>query len=154
MLSKNSVQATGQADKTVKSLFSDLTQILEFLAKVLPSDLVQSISAIMMPEVTTRIVHVWLDSVVPSSLAEMAEFEPVIASAREFCESLRRLKYEGYGELQEWVDSAPKVYLSKCRAAALDSVRVKLTGGTLPQRILHNARAVGYVYRPKLTSTS
>ncbi|TLD11063.1 hypothetical protein PgNI_05587 [Pyricularia grisea] len=131
---ENSVQATGQADKTVKSLFSDLTQILEFLAKVLPSDLVQSISAIMMPEVTTRIVHVWLDSVVPSSLAEMAEFEPVIASAREFCESLRRLKYEGYGELQEWVDSAPKVYLSKCRAAALDSVRVKLTGGLGPPK--------------------
>ncbi|TLS25772.1 hypothetical protein PpBr36_07026 [Pyricularia pennisetigena] len=131
---EHSVQATGQADKTVKSLFSDLTQILEFLAKVLPSDLVQSISAVMMPEVTTRLVHVWLDSVVPSSLAEMAEFEPVIASAREFCESLLRLKYESYGELQEWVDSAPKVYLAKCRAAALDSVRVKLTGGLGPSK--------------------
>ncbi|KAI6318702.1 hypothetical protein MCOR34_003468 [Pyricularia oryzae] len=131
---ESSIQATGQADKTVRSLFSDLTQIFEFLAKVLPSDLVQSISAIMMPEVTTRIVHIWLDSVVPSSLAEMAEFEPVIASVREFCESLLRLRYEGYGELQGWVDSAPKVYLSKCRAAALDSVRVKLTGGLGPSK--------------------
>lgn len=92
-----------------------------------------------MPEVTTRIVHIWLDSVVPSSLAEMAEFEPVIASVREFCESLLRLRYEGYGELQGWVDSAPKVYLSKCRAAALDSVRVKLTGGKLYLRMLHIA---------------
>lgn len=133
-MEETSIQATGQADKTVSSLFSDLTQIFDFLAKVFPSDLVQSISTVMMPEVTTRIVNVWLDSVVPSSLSEMAEFEPVIESARGFCGSLSRLKYTGYGELQEWVDSAPKVYLSKCRAAALDSVRVKLAGGLGPSK--------------------
>jgi centromere/kinetochore protein ZW10 len=130
VLVENDVLRTnGTADKTIKSLFTDLEQILRFLLENLPADLVESISSVMMPEVTTRITHVWLDQAVPSSLREMEEFQNVIAVAREFCETLKALHLTGFGELREWVDSAPRVWLGKCRESALDSVRSKLAEG-------------------------
>ena len=39
------------------------------------------------------------------------------------------LGFSGLDDLQEWVESAPKVWLSKCREAALDTIRTKLSQG-------------------------
>jgi len=83
----------------------------------------------MVPEVTSRVIHDWLDSAVPGSLAEMDTFEAVISAAKRFCGNLASLNYTGFGELQEWVGNAPKVWLAKCRETALDTVRVKLSQG-------------------------
>ncbi|KAB5563043.1 hypothetical protein GE09DRAFT_1110803 [Coniochaeta sp. 2T2.1] len=123
------LQTEGTTDKTIKSLFTDLEQIFGFLLEKLPADLVESISSVMMPEITTRITSVWLDSAVPASLKEMEEYQEVIGLAREFCETLKTLQLTGFGELQEWVDSAPRVWLGKCRESALDSVRSRLAQG-------------------------
>lgn len=128
-ITDGSLGTDGTADKTVKSLFTDLELIFRFLLENLPADLVEAISSIMMPEVTTRITTVWLDSAVPASLKEMEEFQEVITVARDFCNTLKSLHLTGLGELQEWVDSAPRVWLGKCREAALDSVRSKLAEG-------------------------
>ncbi len=117
----------------------DLEQIFSFLASKLPSDLVQSISAVMMPELMSRVINVWLDSEVPASLEDMGPFEAVIASAKQFCADLANLKYTGFSELEEWVENAPRVWLSKCRETALDTVRIKLSQGlgspTLVERV-------------------
>ena len=99
------------------------------MANNLPSDLLQSISYVMIPEVTSRVINVWLDGAVPGSLAEMDAFEAVIAAAKQFCGNLASLNYTGFGELQEWVGNAPKVWLAKCRETALDTVRAKLSQG-------------------------
>lgn len=123
------LRTDGTADKTITSLFRDLEQIFRFLLEKLPADLVESISSAMMPGVTTRITNVWLDSAVPASLKEMEEFQDVILVVREFCDTLKSLRLTGFAELQEWVDSAPRVWLGKCRESALDSVRSKLAEG-------------------------
>jgi centromere/kinetochore protein ZW10 len=123
------LRTDGTTDKTIQSLFEDLEQIFTFLLEKLPSDLLESISSVMMPEVITRIITVWLDSAVPASLTEMDEFQEIIKFARDFCAALQRLGLGGFGELREWVDSAPRVWLGKCREAALDSVRSKLAQG-------------------------
>lgn len=125
----DALRTAGTADRTIESLFKDLEQIFRFLLEKLPADLVESISSAMMPGVTTRITNVWLDSAVPATLEEMEEFQGVITVAREFCETLKSLHLTGFAELREWVDSAPRVWLGKCRESALDSVRSKLAGG-------------------------
>jgi len=127
--SQGVLETRGEAEKTVQALFADLELVFSFLAKKLPADLVQSISHIMIPEVTSRIIKVWLDSAVPASLAEMDGFEEVISAAKEFCGNLASLNYTGFDELQEWVGNAPKVWLTKCRETALDTVRIKLAQG-------------------------
>ncbi|EFX00019.1 centromere kinetochore protein [Grosmannia clavigera kw1407] len=119
----------GQAGEGIEALFTDLDQIFAFLALRLPSDLVQSISSVMMPELVSRIVDVWLASAVPTSLDKMAAFEDTIRAAEAFCSRLAKLQYSGFGRLQEWIENAPRVWLSKRRETALDSVRKKIAGG-------------------------
>ncbi|KAI1214773.1 uncharacterized protein F4807DRAFT_404484 [Annulohypoxylon truncatum] len=120
---------SGSADKTITSLFSDLDQVMTYLSERLPEELVYSLSNVMMPDLIPRIIGTWLDIVVPASLAEMDGFQQVTEIVRTFCNRLQNLKFNGFQELQEWVDDAPKVWLSKCRGTALDSVRTKLAQG-------------------------
>ncbi|KAK4191618.1 Centromere/kinetochore protein zw10 [Podospora australis] len=128
-IADNVMGLQGSSDKSVKSLFTDLEQVFSFLVKTLPPDLVETISSTLLPEVIHRITCVWLDSAVPSSLNDMEKFQEVIALAKGFCGTLRKLGFSNLGDLQEWTDSAPRVWLSKCREAALDSIRTKLSQG-------------------------
>lgn len=100
-----------------------------YLAERLPDELVQSLSVVMMPDLIPRIKSVWLDSIVPSSLKEIEEFQGVLDIVRSFCTSLRGFDYTGFDDLQSWVDNAPQVWLRKCKETALDTVRTKLAQG-------------------------
>ncbi|KAK4203249.1 hypothetical protein QBC40DRAFT_337708 [Triangularia verruculosa] len=125
----NTLEVAGSADKSVEFLFSDLEKVFTFLVERLPADLVETISSSLLPGVIHRVTSVWLDSAVPSSLSDMGRFQQVIALAKNFCAALRKLGFTNLGDLQEWTESAPRVWLSKCREAALDTVRTKLSKG-------------------------
>ncbi|KAK8035544.1 centromere/kinetochore protein zw10 [Apiospora rasikravindrae] len=119
----------GNSDQSIKSLFSDLGLVMGYFAKLLPAELLQALSNVMMPALVPRIISSWLDSAVPATLKEMDQFQEVIESVRTFCQSLKDLKYNSFAELQDWVDNAPRVWLAKCRESALDSVRNKMDHG-------------------------
>lgn len=123
------LRAEGQADKSIDALFADMDKILTYFAEKLPPDLIDSMSALMMPELASRITSTWLDSAVPASLKQMDLFESIMVSAKRFCVRLTELKFAGFNELQDWVEDAPKVWLAKCRETALDTVRLRLSGG-------------------------
>ncbi|KAK4460703.1 hypothetical protein QBC42DRAFT_347806 [Cladorrhinum samala] len=125
----NELQAHGSVDKSVESLFKDLEKVFAFLIQRLPSDLVETISSTLLPEVIHRITSVWLDSAVPASLRDMDRFKEIISLAKSFCGTLKSLGFSNLGDLQEWTESAPRVWLSKCRESALDTVRTKLSKG-------------------------
>ncbi|KAK4238495.1 Centromere/kinetochore protein zw10 [Achaetomium macrosporum] len=130
------LEVRGSADKTVQSLFADLEQVFSFLVQQLPPDLVETISSTLLPGTIHSITGVWLDSAVPSSLQDMKRFQEVITATRDFCARLKALEFSNLGGLQEWTESAPRVWLSKCREAALDSVRTKLARGLgAPKRV-------------------
>lgn len=126
---QNVLQAHGSTDKSVELLFKDLEKVFAFLIQRLPSDLVETISSTLLPEVIHRITSVWLDSAVPASLRDMEIFKEIISLAKTFCGTLKSLGFSNLGDLQEWAESAPRVWLSKCRESALDTVRTKLSNG-------------------------
>lgn len=125
----DTLRAQGQADKSIDSLFQDLDRLFSYFAERLPQDLIDSLSALMMPEVVSRVISVWLDSAVPASLQEMDKFEAIMATTRQFCARLTELNFSGFNELQDWVENAPRVWLAKCRETALDAVRTRLSEG-------------------------
>ncbi|MBE3043844.1 hypothetical protein IMZ48_14970 [Candidatus Bathyarchaeota archaeon] len=100
-----------------------------FLAQKLPADLLQIMCQVMMGDVTTKIVDVWLDSAIPPAVKDLHKFESVIESAEAFCSILYNHGYAGFGRLEDWVSDAPMMWLVKCRETALDSVRLKLSDG-------------------------
>ncbi|KAJ4389379.1 ribosome biogenesis protein ytm1 [Gnomoniopsis smithogilvyi] len=125
----DTLRANGKADKSIDALFADMDKIFSYFAGKLPPDLIDSISALMMPEIVSRIISMWLDSAVPASLKQMDLFESIMATAKRFCLRLTELKFTGFNELQDWVEDAPKVWLAKCRETALDTVRIRLAEG-------------------------
>ncbi|KAG7288805.1 hypothetical protein NEMBOFW57_005163 [Staphylotrichum longicolle] len=132
----NTLEVRGAADKSLHSLFADLEQVFSFLVQRLPPDLVETISSTLLPETIHQITSVWLDSAVPSSLQDIDRFQDVIGTAKDFCARLQALGFSNLGGLQEWTENAPRVWLSKCREAALDAVRIKLSQGLgAPKRV-------------------
>ncbi|KPM38831.1 hypothetical protein AK830_g7721 [Neonectria ditissima] len=123
------LQLIGQAEQSVEALLSDLETVMVFLTRRLPSDLLPSLGKFMMADIIPRLVKEWLNSAVPSSLNEMGRFQDTIERAREFCEALEKNGYTGFGELQDWVNNAPSIWLGKCRETTLDKVRSRLLGG-------------------------
>ncbi|KAK2029721.1 hypothetical protein LX32DRAFT_638841 [Colletotrichum zoysiae] len=126
---ENVVELYGEAGRSIDELLTDLHKLVEFLAKRLTPELLMFFSPIMMSDVVPRLIQVWLDAAVPSTLKDLDQFQAVIQSARGFCEVLEANGFTGFTELKEWVGSAPSIWLVKCRETALDSVRVKLSNG-------------------------
>ncbi|KAJ1329711.1 protein transport protein DSL1/ZW10 [Microdochium nivale] len=128
-LDNATLRLQGQADRGISSLFNDLSQVLTYLSNRLPKELLQSLSNVMMPDLIPRLISTWLDPAVPISLEDMHNFQSVTDTVREFCKTIGHLHFTGFSELQEWVESSPRIWLSKCRETALDSVRAKLSEG-------------------------
>ncbi|KAA8575868.1 hypothetical protein EYC84_004955 [Monilinia fructicola] len=118
-----------RADSTIKSLFQDILKIIRFLDQNLPKPMVESLSAAMMPDLSEVIIGTWLESSVPTSLNDMVDYQKALAQTSEFAETLESLKWPGADEFHDWVAGAPKIWLTKKRETALDSVRNALALG-------------------------
>ncbi|KAJ6440021.1 centromere kinetochore protein [Purpureocillium lavendulum] len=127
--SRDVLELEGQANASIDSLLSDLENVFVFLSHKLPSDLLQSLSAVMMGEVVPRLIKQWLNPAVPTSLADMATFQGMVYRTTAFCSTLSENGYAGFDKLSDWADKAHMTWLEKCRETALDMVRRKLTGG-------------------------
>ncbi|TQV90902.1 centromere kinetochore protein [Cordyceps javanica] len=116
-------------DHSIDHLLTDLETIFLFVARKLPADLLPSFSAQMVADVIPKLIDNWLDTVVPSSLQNMDEFQQVIQRTQKFCTILSEHGYTGLERISTWAEKAPMTWLAKCRDTALDSVRNRLAGG-------------------------
>ncbi|KAK5630994.1 hypothetical protein RRF57_006709 [Xylaria bambusicola] len=129
IVENSALQLTGAAERTVLSLFQDLETVLEYLSGRLGKELVSSLSNCMMPDLLPRIIALWLEPAVPASLKDMDEFHKVIDATETFYSRIEALGFSRLEELQDWVQTVPRVWLAKCRETALESIRIKLTQG-------------------------
>lgn len=125
----DSLELRGQATHSVEALISDLENVLMFLARKLPSDLLQSLSSFLISDVVPRLVQQWLNPAVPPSLTDMTSFQDLIRRTNDFCVSLQETGYTGFDELVDWASKAHMTWLSKCKETALDTVRTRLMRG-------------------------
>jgi centromere/kinetochore protein ZW10 len=110
-------------DLSIKSLFADLEQVIGFINDNMPSDIVGELSDRMMPTISSRILSVWLENEVPSSLDDMINYQKSLAQVDNFASKLDSLDWPGADSLHDWVANAPRIWLNKRRETSLDWVR-------------------------------
>ncbi|KFZ07668.1 hypothetical protein V501_06228 [Pseudogymnoascus sp. VKM F-4519 (FW-2642)] len=113
----------------IRELFLDLEKMIRFLSESFPPDFAQPLSSVLMPKLTTLIRETWLDSAVPVSLDRMTDFRNSIALVHEFAETITVLGWGGADNLNDWVESSPRLWVAKRRETALDSTRRQLSKG-------------------------
>lgn len=125
----DSLTLAGPTDDSIDNLLADLETVFLFVAKKLPSDLLAGFSSQMVADVIPKLIHEWLDTLVPSSLQNMDTFQHVIQRTQQFCAVLTENGYTGLEQISTWAEKAPMTWLGKCRDTALDGVRSRLVRG-------------------------
>lgn len=91
-----------------------------------------------MLDLVVRIKESWLDKAVPYSLDSMDDYASSLAQVDGFAGTLKDLAWPGADTFDDWVQGAPKIWLSKRREEALDQVRNGLSAGMCLQRLTHH----------------
>ncbi|TWU73379.1 hypothetical protein ED733_001995 [Metarhizium rileyi] len=123
------LELSGSSDGSVAAMLSDLEVVLLFVAKRVPTELLNSLVNFIMPDLTPRLIQQWLNPAVPSSLSMIPQFQSIIQVAQNFCAALETSGYTRFDELKEWVTQSHMTWLGRCRETALDRIRTQLASG-------------------------
>jgi centromere/kinetochore protein ZW10 len=108
-----------------------IQDVIQFLVERLPSEFIKPLSDAMMPDLSARLKEAWLDTAVPASLDDMAEYQKALAQVHDFAEKLGSLSWPGVDTFEDWIADAPKIWISKKRETSLDWTRNQLALGKL-----------------------
>ncbi|KAK3072531.1 ribosome biogenesis protein ytm1 [Teratosphaeriaceae sp. CCFEE 6253] len=115
--------AQRQDDTSLGSLFSDLQQIVDFLADQLPTNITVPLSETLIPALAARLDDLWLEPAVPLDIDEMPAFQETLSSVKHLADLIERHGWHGTRQLRAWVQNAPRTWLTKRREAVLGDVR-------------------------------
>lgn len=115
----------GRLDHTdhAASIFPDLKTIIRFLVDKLPKDVCIPLSRSLMPSLTSRLDSYWLEPSIPLNMSQMSFFQTTLNDVQDFVQFLDDCKWENTVELHEWVNNAPRSWLTKRRENLLGDVR-------------------------------
>jgi len=124
------IQVAGHLpDTDIRVLFQDIDSIIDYLSTRLPPNIAVPLSEILMPSLVSRLVSNWLLSSVPSSLDGMRDFQEILALVLHLADVVDSVGWQGKADLLDWVDQAPRVWLTKRRETSLEKVRTLLSKG-------------------------
>ena len=110
-------------DDHAATIFSDLKTIIKFLVDKLPGDICIPLSRSLMPSLTSRLDAYWLEPSIPLEMSQMSFFQTTLNEVQDFVQFLDECKWENAVELHEWVNNAPRSWLTKRRETLLGDVR-------------------------------
>ncbi|KAM3414970.1 hypothetical protein BST61_g10108 [Cercospora zeina] len=110
-------------DTSTEALFGDLQSSFDFLAQNLERDIVSPLAQIMVPRINVRLEEDWLEAAVPIDLEDLPAFQVLLETTSRFAGRIDQLGWPGSKSLREWVNAAPKTWLTRRREAILGDVR-------------------------------
>ncbi|KAF2169073.1 hypothetical protein M409DRAFT_21084 [Zasmidium cellare ATCC 36951] len=110
-------------DASSSTLFKDLKATIAFLADLLRAAVAVPLSETLIPALTTRLEEEWLEPSVPLELADMQTFQSLLGDVVSFADDLDQLGWHGSKALRDWVQGAPRIWLTKRREVLLSDVR-------------------------------
>lgn len=124
------IQVTGRLpNANVKLLFDDVDSIINYLSTRLPPTIAVPLSEQLMRRLISQLISGWLLPLVPSSLDGMLEFQEMLAQVLRLADVVESVGWHGKTDLLDWVDQAPRIWLTKRRETSLDKVRTLLARG-------------------------
>lgn len=133
----DTLRITGRSnDLSAGHMFADLRLIFTFFNSKLPRSVTAMLSRILVPSLTTRLRTTTLSRSIPSSLDDLPEFEALLEGVRQFEDYLQEIHWTEETDLREWVDRAPKVWLSKKTETCLDKLREIVAHGIAETKVV------------------
>lgn len=117
------------SDTSIATLAVDISSVIEYLATRLPSSVAVPLSEVLMPTLTSRLISVWLSPSIPPDLDGMKDFQAILGVVLNYADKVESYGWHGKDDLVEWVERAPRVWLTKRRETSLDRVRRLLVRG-------------------------
>ncbi|KAI7265686.1 hypothetical protein KC352_g9006, partial [Hortaea werneckii] len=119
-----SLLCSGQSsDLSYKSLFQDLETMIDFLARELPSSVSLPLSDSLVLALANRLEEQWLEPAVPLDVNGMPGFQETLGDVQHLADAVEKHGWHGAKQLRDWVQSAPRTWLTKRREAVLGDVR-------------------------------
>ena len=112
-----------QNDDHAATIFSDLKAVVEYLSNMLPKDFCAPVSRSLMPLMNARLDAYWLEPSIPLDMSQMTSFQDTLNNVQDLAKFLDDRNWEKTTELHEWVNNAPRSWLTKRRETLLGDVR-------------------------------
>jgi centromere/kinetochore protein ZW10 len=118
------IRIESEASKTTASETLDrLSSILGYLRQNLPALVSAPLSDSFIPKLSSKTISEWLSHAIPTNLDGLPNFEDILDRVLEFTQKIESWGWTGQEELVSWINQAPRLWLTRRRVDALDSVR-------------------------------
>ena len=110
-------------EKNVHNVLDSISSALDYLQWNLPESIEAAIASAIIPGLVSTLVTEWLSPCVPLELADMPELEALQTRVSTLAKKLSTSAWPGSQGLLDWVELAPRTWLTRRRMASLDRVR-------------------------------
>jgi centromere/kinetochore protein ZW10 len=128
-----SVSSSSSKPDTIATL-DDIWAALGFLSTHLPKSVCEPLSRKLLPSLFETLTYTWLDQTVPVQIEQMPVFQQILDRVSSLAEQIDALNWSSTALLKDWVQNAPRTWLSKRRETALGAARSLLFSGLKDRR--------------------
>lgn len=128
-----SVSDTSSKPDTIATL-DDIWIVLDFFSSHLPKSVCEPLSQKLLPSLFDTLTFTWLDQSVPVQIEQMRVFQQILDRVSKLAEQVDTLHWSSTALLKDWVQNAPRTWLSKRRETALGAARSLLFSGLRDRR--------------------
>ncbi|GAB7359319.1 hypothetical protein MBLNU230_g5970t1 [Neophaeotheca triangularis] len=129
-------QASDKSSQQSTELFKDLHNIVDYLATRLPSSVCVPLSQHLIPKLASQLEEEWLDPAMPLDLGQLDAFNQLLADVIALADKVDGHDWHGSAPLREWVQSIPRLWLTKRREAVLGDVRNVVFAGLRDTKVV------------------
>nr|OQO22525.1 hypothetical protein B0A51_09676 [Rachicladosporium sp. CCFEE 5018] len=118
------------------SILGSMKALLSHLHSRLPHQSGIQYPATFMPVLISRLEEHWLEPSVPLDMSRTDEFEVTLTELLSFADFIDSLQWYGADQLRQWVEGAPRAWLTKRRETLLGDVRNLVFSGSQERKIV------------------
>ncbi|KAI9686633.1 MAG: ribosome biogenesis protein ytm1 [Bathelium mastoideum] len=123
-------------DARVGDALEDFPKLIQWLEEFLPNRVTTLLSSTLLSPLISHFIKDWLEWEVPSSLDQMQSFENTLQKINSTAEAIEKYGWAGGEALADWVETAPRTWLTKRKERTLDAARQTILKGLSETKVV------------------